>query len=119
MISTKEFHEQKKKYTKVKAFLKEFALLLKEGTKDTYTDGKWYFNLLRKKSRSEMTGYEVRQSLRIRSDLFKIIPFSFFVIVPMAELLLPFYLLLFPNAMPSQYTFDYTYDQKIQQLEDN
>jgi LETM1 and EF-hand domain-containing protein 1 len=90
--------------------LKEFALLLKEGTKDTYVDGKWYFNLLRKKKREEMTGYELRESLLIRSDLLKIIPFSFFVIVPMAELLLPFYLLLFPNAMPSQYTFDYAYD---------
>lgn len=57
--------------------------------------------------------------MRVRSDLFKIIPFSFFLVVPMAELFLPLYLLLFPNAMPSQYTFDYVYDQYIQSLEDN
>ncbi|KAL4463559.1 hypothetical protein ABPG72_018814 [Tetrahymena utriculariae] len=119
IISTKEFHQQKKNYTKVKAFLKEFMLLLKVGTIDTYKDSKWYFKLLMKKKKTQMTGYEVRQSMRIRSDLFKIVPFSFFVIVPAAELLLPFYLLLFPNAMPSQYTFDYTYDQYIQSLEDN
>lgn len=60
-----------------------------------------------------MTGYELRQSTKIQSDLIKFVPFSLFITVPGAEVILPFYLILFPNAMPSQYTFDYVYDQFI------
>jgi LETM1 and EF-hand domain-containing protein 1 len=31
------------------------------------------------------------------------IPFSFFIVVPGAELLLPAYLKIFPNSLPSQF----------------
>ena len=36
-------------------------------------------------------------------DLFRLIPFSFFIIVPAMELLLPLALKLFPNMIPSQF----------------
>lgn len=49
VISTREFHEQKKHLSKVKAFLKEFVLLMKEGTRDTWRDGKWFFGLKQRK----------------------------------------------------------------------
>lgn len=37
------------------------------------------------------------------SDLLKMIPFSFFIIVPGAELALPLFLYVFPNMMPSTF----------------
>lgn len=34
-------------------------------------------------------------------DVIKFIPFSFFIIIPGAEILLPPYLMVFPNSIPS------------------
>ena len=39
----------------------------------------------------------------VTQDMLKMIPFSAFLIIPGAELLLPVYLNIFPNAMPSQF----------------
>ena len=41
--------------------------------------------------------------LRTASDTFKLVPFSFFVIVPFAELLLPVALWVWPNMLPSTF----------------
>ena len=41
------------------------------------------------------------------------IPFSVFILIPMAELLLPFALKLFPNMLPSTFT---TKDEKKAKL---
>ena len=38
------------------------------------------------------------------SDLFKLVPFSLFIIIPFAELALPLFLRLFPNMLPSTFT---------------
>lgn len=38
---------------------------------------------------------------QVKSDLFKFIPFSLFIIIPGAELLLPAWLVVFPNSIPS------------------
>jgi len=61
-----------------------------------------------------ITGYHltVRERnllVRTTSDCLKLIPFSFFIIVPFAELLLPIALRLFPNLMPSTF-FESKYD---------
>jgi LETM1 and EF-hand domain-containing protein 1 len=40
---------------------------------------------------------------QVRSDFIKFIPFSIFIIVPGAELLLPAWLVVFPNSIPSQF----------------
>ena len=37
------------------------------------------------------------------TDLFKLVPFSFFIIIPFAELALPLFLRLFPNMLPSTF----------------
>ena len=37
------------------------------------------------------------------TDLFKLVPFSFFIIIPFAELALPVFLRLFPNMLPSTF----------------
>lgn len=59
-------------------------------------------------------GYQltVRQRkllIRTSADCMKIIPFSFFVIVPFAELALPLVLRFFPNMMPSTF-FEQKFD---------
>lgn len=51
----------------------------------------------------ELTRREHRQLTRTVQDLGRLVPFSVFVIVPFAELLLPVALRLFPNMLPSTY----------------
>lgn len=38
---------------------------------------------------------------QVKSDFIKFIPFSLFIIIPGAELLLPAWLVVFPNSIPS------------------
>jgi LETM1 and EF-hand domain-containing protein 1 len=45
--------------------------------------------------------------------MIKFIPFSLFIIIPGAELLLPAWLVVFPNSIPSQFMSD---DAKSQQF---
>jgi len=52
---------------------------------------------------------ERRLLIRTTADCLKLIPFSFFIIVPFAELLLPVVLRFFPNLMPSTF-FETKYD---------
>jgi LETM1-like protein len=52
---------------------------------------------------STLTRRERKQLLRTVSDLFRLIPFSMFVIVPFMEFALPFALRIFPNMLPSTY----------------
>eukprot|EP00437_Effrenium_voratum_P028654 CAMPEP_0181401582 /NCGR_PEP_ID=MMETSP1110-20121109/2722_1 /TAXON_ID=174948 /ORGANISM="Symbiodinium sp., Strain CCMP421" /LENGTH=663 /DNA_ID=CAMNT_0023523751 /DNA_START=90 /DNA_END=2081 /DNA_ORIENTATION=+ len=52
---------------------------------------------------------ERRLLVRTTSDCLKLIPFSFFLVVPFAELALPFFLRLFPNMLPSTF-FEQKYD---------
>eukprot|EP01052_Picozoa_sp_SAG31_P040436 SAG31_NODE_5854_length_2293_cov_1.420237_2_plen_146_part_00 len=40
---------------------------------------------------------------RVVTDLLRMVPFSFFILVPAMELLLPVALYLFPNMLPSQF----------------
>merc|ERR1712013_871807 len=47
---------------------------------------------------------ENRQLVRTVSDLFRLVPFSVFIIVPFMELLLPVALKLFPGMLPSTFT---------------
>ena len=52
---------------------------------------------------SSMTRRERMQLIRTTTDLFRLIPFAIFVIVPFMEFLLPFALKLFPNMLPSTF----------------
>lgn len=46
---------------------------------------------------------ERQQLVRTVSDLFRLVPFSIFVIVPFLEFTLPIFLKLFPNMLPSTF----------------
>jgi LETM1 and EF-hand domain-containing protein 1 len=67
----------------------------------------------------EYGSYTFESRVRIRqtwSDLFKFIPFSIFIIIPGLELLLPAWLVIFPNAIPSQFQSDSAKQKKLDEL---
>lgn len=51
----------------------------------------------------DLSRREHRQLVRTVSDLFRILPFSVFIIVPFMEILLPVAIKLFPNMLPSTF----------------
>lgn len=61
----------------------------------------------------ELTRREHKQLVRTVSDLFRLVPFSVFVIVPFMELLLPVALKLFPSMLPSTFQTSSAKDAKI------
>ncbi|ODN05624.1 LETM1 and EF-hand domain-containing protein 1, mitochondrial [Orchesella cincta] len=46
---------------------------------------------------------EHKQLLRTTSDMFRLVPFSVFIIIPFMELLLPFFIAMFPGMLPSTF----------------
>lgn len=64
----------------------------------------------------ELSRREHRQLYRTVQDLGRLVPFSMFVIVPFAELLLPVALKLFPNLLPSTYEAQKSKDKKASTL---
>ncbi|CEJ57340.1 Putative Ca2-binding transmembrane protein LETM1/MRS7 [Penicillium brasilianum] len=75
-----------------------------DGTKLLATEVKISFRLALKMAGGyELSRREHRQLQRTVKDLGRLVPFSMFVIVPFAELLLPVALKLFPNMLPSTY----------------
>ncbi|KAJ5884875.1 LETM1 domain-containing protein mdm28 [Penicillium taxi] len=64
----------------------------------------------------ELTRREYRQLQRTVKDLGRLVPFSMFVIVPFAELLLPIALKLFPNLLPSTYEGKSSREKKASNL---
>jgi len=62
------------------------------------------FYLTKKAAKGYRLSIRERKLLvKTTADCLKIIPFSFFIIVPAAEVLLPFALRLFPNMLPSTF----------------
>lgn len=75
-----------------------------DGTKLLATEIKISMKLALKMAAGyELSRRESRQLQRTVKDLARLVPFSVFVIVPFAELLLPVVLRLFPNMLPSTY----------------
>ncbi|BFZ02146.1 hypothetical protein BsWGS_05186 [Bradybaena similaris] len=62
---------------------------------------KLIWQLLRGKS---LTRREHNQLVRTTADMFRLVPLLVFIIVPFAEFLLPFVLIIFPNILPSTFT---------------
>ena len=88
-----------------------------DGTKLLGTEVKISFKLALKMAAGyELTRREHRQLQRTTQDLGRLVPFSVFVIVPFAELLLPVALRMFPNMLPSTYEGQKSKDAKAQHL---
>ncbi|KAK4498720.1 hypothetical protein PRZ48_009230 [Zasmidium cellare] len=95
--------EEKKKLT-IWQKVKHEAQHYWDGTKLLATEVKISSKLALKMAAGyELTRREHRQLTRTVQDIGRLIPFSVFVIVPFAELLLPVALRLFPNLLPSTY----------------
>ena len=88
-----------------------------DGTKLLVTEVKISSKLVLKMAAGyELTRREHRQLQRTVQDLGRLIPFSVFIIVPFAELLLPVALKLFPNMLPSTYEGQSSKDAKAKSL---
>lgn len=109
--------KQKTLKLKAKFLWKETKYTIVQGSKDLWKDTKWIIKLYKTKSYSEFTGYEMLESQRVKIDMLKFIPYSFILVVPFAELCLPFLLWLFPNAVPSFFIFDTAWDKRIEKHE--
>ncbi len=62
--------------------------------------------LRRVASGHKLSRRERKLLVRTTSDLFRLVPFSVFILVPFMELMLPVALALFPNMLPSQFQTD-------------
>lgn len=75
-----------------------------DGTKLLGLEMKISFRLLMKTAAGhQLSRRETLQLKRTTQDVVRLVPFSAFVLVPFAELLLPVALKLFPNMLPSTY----------------
>lgn len=96
--------ETKAAWIKLRDMAKEEAHHYWVGTKLLWADIQTARKLLNKTLEgSSLTRRERKQLLRTVSDLFRLIPFSMFVLVPFMEFALPLALRLFPNMLPSTY----------------
>ena len=74
------------------------------GTKLLYADVQTASKLLNRLVHgSTLTRRERQQLLRTTSDLFRLVPFSMFILIPFMEFALPLALRLFPNMLPSTF----------------
>eukprot|EP00118_Oscarella_pearsei_P006429 m.28943 g.28943 ORF g.28943 m.28943 type:complete len:635 (+) comp31109_c0_seq7:97-2001(+) len=84
--------------------IKAEALHYYNGFKLLYFDVRISSRFLLKSLRGQtLTRRERKQFIRTASDLFRLVPFSVFIIVPFMEFLLPVALALFPNMLPSTF----------------
>lgn len=72
--------------------------------------------LIKMLSGYELSRREYKQLTTTTSDILRLVPFSVFVIVPFAELLLPVALKIFPNLLPSTYESEADKQKKVKVL---
>ncbi|AAS50397.2 AAR032Wp [Eremothecium gossypii ATCC 10895] len=88
-----------------------------DGTKLLGLEVKISFKLVMKMSAGyELSRREMLQLKRTTTDVVRLVPFSAFVIIPFAELLLPIALKLFPNMLPSTYESKTDKQKKLENL---
>lgn len=74
------------------------------GTKLLWADARISLRLLSKLANGKTLSRRERQQLtRTTADIFRLVPFAVFIIVPFMEFLLPVFLKLFPNMLPSTF----------------
>jgi len=96
--------------------IKETAIHYWVGTKLLWNEIKLTRQILGKVlAGKSMTRRERIQLVRTSTDLFRLVPFSIFVIVPFMELLLPFALRLFPNMLPSTFQDSLKKEESLKQ----
>ncbi|RUP52278.1 hypothetical protein BC936DRAFT_149431 [Jimgerdemannia flammicorona] len=97
--------------------IKDEAVHFWQGTKLLGFEIKISSKLLSKVLRGgKLTRREYRQLRRTVSDMFRLVPFAIFIIVPFMELLLPVALVLFPNMLPSTFEDKFREDEKKRKM---
>jgi len=92
------------KWNNIKKSVKEELHHYGLGSKLLWSDMKTSWSIVRRVLNGyTLTRRERRQLTRTTADLFRLVPFAFFVIVPFMELLLPVALKVFPNMLPSTF----------------
>lgn len=78
---------------------------MKHSLIDVWKDTKILYGIFKRNGIQEVnySMMELKTRRRITMDLFKFTPYTFFLVVPGAELLLPPYMMLFPNSTPSEF----------------
>ena len=95
---------------KVQAEIKHYWL----GSKLLYADVSTSTRILRRVlAGNPLSRREKKQLQRTVSDLIRLVPFSFFIIIPFMEFLLPVALKLFPNMLPSTFQDSYEREEKM------
>ena len=115
-LEEKNGKKEEKKLTLMQKVKKE-AQHYWDGTKLLATEVKISTRLAVKMAAGyELSRREHRQLQRTVQDIARLVPFSVFVLVPFAELLLPVALKLFPNMLPSTYEGQKSKDNKATHL---
>ena len=93
---------------------------MKKGVSDVYCDAVILAKILNRNRFVEVryTIEELRERRRISKDLIKFLPFSIFLSIPFLEAFLPVYLVLFPNAIPTQFLLENQVGKKTSELVD-
>jgi hypothetical protein len=102
-LSKKNFNIIKKKNS-LKESLIHLWQTIKKSLKDLKNDTIYIYHL--RKNKGKLVNFNINEYLRYRSvvyDLIKFAPYSLFLTIPFMELLLPLYLVIFPNSIPSQF----------------
>jgi LETM1 and EF-hand domain-containing protein 1 len=116
VLEEKNGKKEAKKLTLMQKIKKE-AQHYWDGTKLLATEIKISTRLAVKMAAGyELSRRENRQLQRTVQDIARLVPFSVFVLVPFAELLLPVALKLFPNMLPSTYEGQKSKDNKATNL---
>ena len=107
----------KKKFS-LKEFLVEEWHKFKQSMKQLKTDSfRLYLYMLTKPGKRSYTLGEYLDKQKIKLDLLRFIPYGILIIVPGGELLIPFYIGLFPNAIPSQFLNEKSIGRKNEKKE--
>ncbi|SOV21143.1 LETM1-like protein, putative [Plasmodium sp. DRC-Itaito] len=94
-------------YESIKKNIKHTIVWVKTGILLFLTNMKISKNLIIKRLKGYRLSYsEYKLLIRTMNDMFKLIPFSFFIIIPFAEFLLPIFLKIYPNLLPSTFKND-------------
>ena len=87
---------------KVWVAIKHALVHMVRGLKALGRDGIWAAKASTAHTKYNVADYQETKKLReVRRDYLKFIPFSLFLIIPGAELLLPAWIMVFPNSIPS------------------
>jgi hypothetical protein len=92
--------------------------LIKKGFIEVWADIKFIARAYRRCGFDELkySVVELKERRRIIKDLFKFGPYSFCLLVPLGELLLPPLMFLFPNSIPNQFLLENQIGKKVADL---